>query len=246
MQLLTHLIAPKMLWLMYKAVNNHLPKKGNQYFKVGSLTMLPDGEVELHYDDSEEVNQASNFGFDGLFDIAKYGLSLPLQAYHKEIRHFLEKRVVSESRPDFNDFLKVHGINPDRCSNPTLFQKLAYSGGQIAGDNFSFVPCLEGAIRPFELLVEVKGLSHHYPMLEETHLKSLLGKHVSLTHEPENKYDSKAIVIAYEQATLGYLPTGYARQLTPDTLANLTTPAVIIKLNGSKANPKLFLKLAIA
>jgi hypothetical protein len=120
-------------------------------------------------------------------------------------------RLLRPSRPDYKDFVQWLNI-PEQEDDPIAL--LARSGGQRKTDSFEVFPCPEqDPSGKYHIHFFVHGLRHFPPEIQE-HVQTLQPETpLLLTHDLQNKYDSRALILRTEDLHfVGYCP----RYLTQD------------------------------
>ncbi|HRC26064.1 MAG TPA: HIRAN domain-containing protein [Alphaproteobacteria bacterium] len=154
------------------------------------------------------------------------------------MKDILAKRVASPERLDYADYLRSYRIPPERASELSLLQLLAYTGGKLTGDGFCFVPTFRSLTPPYDFVFEIAGFRHWKGMTINP-ITSLLDQDVSLIKEPENEQDADAIAIYYDHKKIGYVPRGLATDLGDGIMDEYHVAACVTKVNGTQERPKI-------
>lgn len=238
MNMLTHLVEPSRLLLLWQAVDRAKNKPRGDRFVVGEVRDDA-GNFYLHYYDNDDTRRAADeYGFQGMtaFPYA------PEKVYNGTVKEALSKRVASPERPDYQDYLRSYRLPTDRSLS--LMQMLAYTGGVLAGDGFSFSYTFDKATPPFDFSFEIAGFRHNEGMAIQPIL-SLIGRAVTLEEEPENEYDSNAVRVMLDGAKLGFVPRGMADAVKAAILNRYSVSASVLRVNGTKDAPAVHVMVQV-
>lgn len=240
MHLLSHIIEPKRLLIVWQTLQGNLEYRsgtGKRYI-VGELAQV-DGNILLRYfPNSQDFKDASSLGFKGfsIFDIAQ-------EVHDINVMNTLERRIPSRQRTDFNDFLIYHRINPEVRDRLSDFALLGYTGGNLPGDGFSFVHTFEEAPVPCELTIDVAGISHYKDRLPA--LETLVGSSAVFKAEPGNCQDSEAIIIeTLDGKLIGYVNRAQTA-IFNKWLQNNRIEGIIERINGTIDRPNILLYVKV-
>ncbi len=148
-----------------------------------------------------------------------------------ELFPIFTNRLLSTSRPDYAEFLRRLGLNPDNADPLTI---LGVSEGRRATDNFEVflkpVPDEQGMYR---VSFFARGLRHVEGSEDE--VSGLQpGDRLDLKPEPDNDYDDQAlIVITVNDRKVGYVP----RYLCRDVRLFLEKCPDDVRLEVAQVNP---------
>lgn len=151
----------------------------------------------------------------------------------------LGRRLLSEDRPDYADYLARFGISPEH-NLPTL-SLLSYTGAGMTSDSFSVSDTFEGFDQPFEYIFDVAGRQHN---LESTqHVK--IGDPVHFESDNSNEHDPNAVAI-YDASEnrLGYVNRCQAKKVG-SWLDHGSISGEVFRANGTPSRPRLFVKVKI-
>ena len=154
----------------------------------------------------------------------------------------LNRRLPPYSRPDYKDYLKSYRIAPE-AENITTLSLLAYTGGKLAGDGFSFANTFEGINTPFDFTFEIAGF-RHCDGIKLANIESLQNVQVTLKKDPSNQHDSDVVVVEYDGKILGYVPHGLNSVVTR-LLNNNSISAFIEKINGTLERPNVLVYVVV-
>ncbi|GLQ82881.1 hypothetical protein GCM10007881_64040 [Mesorhizobium huakuii] len=173
----------------------------------------------------------------GFLGYPAFGMQRPI--HRSEVLPTLMRRLPPRSRPDFGAFLQLYGLAPD--ANPSDFALLAYTGAKLPSDGFSIVDPLDRSTAKADLVMEVAGTRH---LLAGATLDMAPDYPVSLSPEPDNRFDPAAIRVCFSERCVGYV-----NRLQAETvgywLHNRAVTASIYRLNGTVQNPKLFIFMSV-
>jgi len=118
---------------------------------------------------------------------------------------FFRNRVMSPSRPDYDDYLDALGLTREGA---TPFEMLARTGGARATDTVQVVPeptvAEDGATEQLFLASGVRHLDGH----EEVLAGLSPGDELIMRDEPDNPYDDRAVLLDAEaNRPVGWIPS---------------------------------------
>ncbi len=232
MKALTHLIKPSRLLLLWQAIDREKNRPRGDRFVVGEVREDAGNYYLQYYDNEDAYRAAEQYGFQGM-------TAFPYtteKTYNGMVKEVLEKRVASRERPDYEEYLRSYRLPTDR--NISLMQLLAYTGGMLVGDGFSFAPTFDQDMPPFDFSFEIAGFRHNDGMKIEP-LTSLKDQLVTLEEEPENLYDPMAVRVMFGDTKLGFVPKGMAEAVKKEILNQYQVTAQIVRLNGTKDAPSV-------
>lgn len=238
MNTITHLLEPSRLLLLWQAIDRARNRPSGDRFVVGEVCDDA-GNFYLHYYDNDDTRRATQeFGFQGMtaFPYA------PKKTYNGTVKEALSKRVASPERPDYADYLRSYRLPTDR--KLSLLQLLAYTGGVLAGDGFSFSYTFDEAKPPFDFSFEIAGFRHNEGMAIQP-IASLIGQPVALEEEPENPHDAKAVRVMLGDKKLGFLPKGMAEAVKKAILNHYVLWASVLRVNGTKDAPAVHVMVQV-
>lgn len=238
MKTLTHLVNPDRLLLLWQAVDRKTNKPLGERFVVGEVRD-ESGQFYLHYFDGEDTQRAiSEHGFAGLtaFPYA------PEKTYNGSVKDALAKRVASPERSDYADYLRSYRLPADRALS--LMQLLAYTGGGLAGDGFSFAYTFDKTTPPFDFTFEIAGFRHNEGM-KIAPITQLFNQPVMLVEEPTNPSDPMAVAVIYDGIKLGFVPKGLATAVKQAILKQYQVSAFITRINGTKDRPSIYVMVEV-
>lgn len=236
MKLITKLIEPKKILVIWQSPDVALKQPSGVRFIVGEITNHL-GEINLRYYDNPDVKVALTKGFNGLtaypYEVNKY--------FHGNVIDTLSKRLPPSSRGDYEDYLKSYRISPD-AEGITTLSLLAYTAGKLEGDGFSFIHTFEDVTPPLDFTFEVAGFRYSEGM---KFIDSLMTESaVVLLEDNENKHDQEAVLIAHKKGNIGHAPRGLNSVLRRFMKSNKVN-TVVAKVNGSKARPNVLIYVEV-
>ncbi len=239
-QAIKYLAEPKQLLLAWQAPD-HLRDRHRWAVGVFDLTGT-DSTFRYVTEDAEfrALNGGRGRGELVALGFLGYPAFSTLRSLHTQgVLQTLMRRLPPRNRSDFGAFLMLFGFTPD--ANPSDFALLSYTGAKLPSDGFSIVDPLDKDTLQADLITEIAGTRHH---LAGEKLTAPPEAQVTLTPEPENKFDPEAI-----RVDLGLKCIGYINRLQSGTLLHwLKTRSVvssIYRLNGSVESPKVFIFIKI-
>ena len=200
--------------------------KSRRWFPIGKLTF--DG-TNYHFVYTKGVKKAqaeSNF---------KLLHSFPERDRNyksSEIFPLFSNRLMRPSRPDYKDYIQWLNIPQDE-DDPIAI--LARSGGRKATDTFEVFPCPERDENGFyHIHFFVHGL-RYMPKCSIERVKQLQPEELLyLTHDFQNPYDSKALLLRTEERHLiGYCP----RYLAAEIFDILKESPQLVRVRVERINP---------
>jgi len=122
-----------------------------------------------------------------------------------ELFPLFANRLLKRSRPDYQDFVQWLNI-PAHQDDPISL--LARSGGKRQTDSFEVFPCPE---RDENGVYHVHFFAHglrHFPSHTEQYVRTLeVGTRLLITHDVQNEFDSRALILRTEDLHfVGYCP----------------------------------------
>ncbi|MGB3650341.1 MAG: HIRAN domain-containing protein [Rivularia sp. (in: cyanobacteria)] len=197
-----------------------------EWFPVGRLTY--DGEeYQFVYVKGVESAQAK-CGFTGLYSFPDFN-----KVYKSElIFPLFSNRIMRRSRPDYKNYIERLNIH-ERDDEP--INLLARSGGKKATDTLEVFPCpTKDENGLYEIKFFARGLRYFPSDSIGKILKLEKGELLHLKPEPENEYDSNALILHTEDNhKVGYCP----RYLNKDFFNLLKDNPNHIKVRVERVNP---------
>jgi len=220
-------IEPKRLLLVWQSPDLH----GDRTRRiVGELFRSGDGHVTLRYlagtNDFEETRQRGFAGYPA-FPISHC-------EHRSNVLETFLRRLPPSGRSDYARYLGHLGMRPD--APISRFALLGYAGASLPSDDFSIVNPFDDAPAPCEFMTEVAGFRHQ--SLPASAISE--GDKVDLQPEPQNEFDSKAILLSVNGQKIGYINRA---QTAPfhDWLSRSQVEAVIERINGNPERPRVLL-----
>ncbi len=169
------------------------------WFPIGRLTY--DGE-EYQFSYVRGALQArEQCGFNALYSFPEFN-----QVYKSTIIFPLfSNRIMRSSRPDYKNYIERLNI-PEKEDEPINI--LARSGGRKATDTLEVFPCpSQDENGLYEMKFFARGLRYFPLSSVERILKSEPGELLYLSHELQNPYDSKVLMLCTkDHHNVGYCP----------------------------------------
>ncbi|KAF0133966.1 MAG: hypothetical protein FD145_988 [Candidatus Saganbacteria bacterium] len=229
MNYIQHIIEPQRLLLTWQSTSTRLRRV------VAELIRTENGNCDLNYlVETKDYNEAVNEGFQGF---ATFPLGQPIS---NAMDIFL-KRQPPRAREDFNKYLEALRILPDVAAGISDFALLGYSGAKLPDDNFAIVHPFDGVEHNCEILTEICGFRHNNGAELIKNQSVSIGDSVELTVEPNNQYDSNAIMIEHNGIKLGYINRAQLNAFNCWLKTGVIDKAVIERVNGFADNPKLYI-----
>lgn len=239
-QAIKYLAEPKQLLLAWQAPD-HLRDRWRWAVGVFDLTG-PESNFRYVTADSEFRALNGGRGRDELLALGFLGypaFSMLRPLHTQGVLPTLMRRLPPRSRSDFGAFLALFGFAPD--ANPSDFALLSYTGAKLPSDGFSIVDPLDKDTAQADLVTEIAGTRHH---LAGERLTAPPEAAVTLTPEPENKFDPAAIRVNLHDKCIGYINRLQSRTLL-HWLNTRSVESSIYRLNGSVESPKVFIFIKI-
>src|ERR1700761_4644000 len=121
--LLQQIIEPNQLLLTWQS-------RGSHTYVVGELLRRPDGQIVLHYFRNDpDFQKAQQQGFEGY---PAFGIEQ--ETHEINVMDAFQRRLPPDTRADFDDYLKYHGIDPSMKKRLSIFALLGYTGAKLPGD----------------------------------------------------------------------------------------------------------------
>ena len=177
----------------------------------------------------EEVGKAENSGW------TKFEVFPDEKIYESEVMFpVFASRLPDRKRRDIDKILGKYGL-----STFDEFELLRKSEGKLPIDTYSFID----PIFPEDQIVQrdffIMGIRHYAPCqgIDCSLLPPLdIGDEVYFEEEPENPFDSNAIIIkASSGVVLGYVPRYYNKQILERLKKGMTYSCKIIDINCSQS-----------
>ncbi|MCL2384050.1 MAG: HIRAN domain-containing protein [Oscillospiraceae bacterium] len=184
------------LWLIWKD-----PTSRRRYV-IGTLNKYPE-EYVFEYN-VEVMEKLKTIGFDyfpGFENISNRHSS-------RELFTNIKSRLPNPTRPDYIEILESYGLS----SSNTEMEILEKTRGRLYTDNFEFVLYFNTDRLEFDI-----AGTRYCEDLKKCKENLQIGDNLRLELEPNNKYDSNAIKILYDENKnykIGYVPRYYSEQLS--------------------------------
>ena len=208
----------KNLWLIWKNFNR-------SRYKVGVLSRSEEKDessYSFRYSfDFETARKEGFIGFPG-FDISEKTYT------SNTLFPNIVSRLPNRDRPDYLEILNSHDLTQDS----TDWEILEATKGRLFTDSFEFVP----EFNKNHITFNVAGVRHAEGFND---VKDALQQNdeLQLEFEPNNEYDSNAIIVKYEGKKIGYVPKYYTKELKELLDENKKYSAKIKRLNIEAAIP---------
>jgi hypothetical protein len=239
MPLLQHILEPLKLLLVWQEIN----QAEDMHHVVGELLHRLDGQVVLHYFKNDvDFQKARQQGFEGY---PAFGIEQ--ETHETNVMDAFQRRLPPETRTDFDDYLKYHGIDPTVKKRLSPFALLGYTGAKLPGDGFSLVHTFENVPAPCEIITELAGFRHNDGMQSFRDGQEFLGKHVAFAKEPENPVDADAVkvTLADTGALIGYVNRAQRHAFGHWLDQHRQVEGTIQRLNGKLDRPDLLLHVNV-
>lgn len=231
MKLIEHLKDPERVLVIWQRPDEAAKGGAGDRYLVGEVRRQ-DGRVYLQYYDNDDVARAREAGFVG-FTAFPANQTAP---YNGSVEAVLAKRLASPSRPDYQEYLRSHRIDPAQAEKLSVLGLLAYTGGKLASDGFSFAHMFDDAEPPFDFTFEVAGFRHQAGMQHFNPISALQGAAVDFVLEPENIRDPEAIAVRSSGVMLGYVHKGL-RGVMRRLMEDHQVSGHVTRLNGTTERP---------
>lgn len=241
MKMVEHIINPNRLLLIWQAVDSAAGKGRGDRYIVGEVRKGQEGLILEYYDNDVTQRVAQDFSFNGLTAFPFHSDKI----YTNHVEETLAKRLAPSSRLDFADYLRAYRLPIQMASELSVMQLLAYTGGVLAGDGFSFVPTFENIPQPYDFIFEIAGFRHSAGM-NIGNISNLQGQTVLFNHDSQHQIDKNAIEIICDGINLGYVPKGLNMSFKNDLLGKTILNAHITRINGSKERPSVWVMVSVS
>ena len=231
MKLIEHIKDPERVLVIWQRPDEAAKGGAGERYLVGEVRRQ-EGRVYLEYYDNDDATRARAIGFNGFTTFPADKESL----YNGNVDTVLSKRLASTSRPDYEQYLVSHRINPEQAEKLSVLGLLAYTGGKLASDGFSFAHTFENTTPPFDFTFEVAGFRHNDGMKHFQPIDGLLRAAVEFVPEPNNVSDKDAIAVYTAGVILGYVHKGL-RTVMHRLLSNHQVTGHVTRLNGTPERP---------
>lgn len=231
MKLVEHIKEPERVLVIWQRPDNAAKGGTGDRYEVGEVRR-EDGRIYLEYYENEETKKAQALGFEGLTAFPYADKKL----YNGSVESVLSKRLASPLRSDYQDYLLSHRLDPAQAEKLSVLGLLAYTGGKLVGDGYSFMHTFDDATPPFDFTFEIAGFRHNAGMQHFSPLTALNGLEVKFAPEPTNIKDKNAIAVAADGVMLGHVPRGL---LVPmhSLMPKYTVTGHVTRLNGTPERP---------
>ena len=227
---ITKIFNPTCLYLLWRS-----PKEEEAFFAIAKIERQRDGNIIFYYlKDSEDYRKAQRRGFDSYPAFPEKD-----KKYTSNVLELFMRRLPPRKREDFKFYLEQ--LDLDKNIKITDFTLLAYSGGQLATDDFKFVYTFDNLEVPCEIIMETVGVRHY--LKDRNDLQ--INEYVKFVPEPINEHDSNAIMIKLKNDKIGYVSRVQAESFLK-VLKKYNVSALIHKINGTIMRPKIFIKVKIS
>lgn len=198
---------------------------------VGELVQESDGGVRFRYFPHSDIVGAFDEGFSGY-----PGLPLDRPDDRRDAIKVLRRRLLPGTRPDFPDFLRTFGLNPEaKLSDLSL---LAYTGARVVsdGDGFGVAETFDGFEGPFQYIFDIAAFRRY----RDQALNLRHGAAVYFIPDDSNKHDKSAVkVCADDDVQVGYINRTQAPKVR-EWLKEGQINAKVFRINGRSQYPRLF------
>lgn len=233
MEPLVHIVEPTALLLTWQPADERAPNRTRR--TVAKIDRTDTGSAVFHYlRGTEDFVAAQEAGFVGF-----PAFKLESEDSNQGVIESLLRRLPPRKRADFNEYLKQHRLPvPFEHSD---FALLGYTGARLPSDGFGLVPVFPDAITEIDLVTEVAGLRHVFKG-DASSIRP--GDGVGFQTEPNNKYDSDAVLISWNGQSLGYVNRALRGTFLGWLRSNRVT-ATVERVNGKPERPLVYLRVQV-
>jgi len=139
---------------------------------------------------------------------------------------------------DFGAYLERFHLRPDQ--NLSSFTLLSATGASLPNDGFSLIDPLDGDVQEQDLILEVHDSRYHVKNAGVIEA----GSPTVLVPEPGNPHDPFAVRVEVGGMLIGYVSRLQSRSVS-QWLDRLAVEARLVRVNGSAAQPRAFIFVAI-
>lgn len=227
MNRIEHIINPNRLLLVWQAPDG----KSRVRHIVGELFQRKDEVVFRYLPDTEEFQNASAEGFVCYPAFRKIG-----QEYTKGVLDSFLRRLPSRKRGDFDKYLEQWRLAPN--VEISDFALLGHTGAKLPNDGFSLINPFDGIDPPHEFYIEVAGFRYYQENISIDDIA--VGMEVVFISEPDNEYDSNAVIIEVLGKKIGYVNKAQSQAFS-HWLKNCSIDAWIARKNGTGERPLIYI-----
>lgn len=225
MNWIEHIIEPRRLILAWQAPEE---LQNRHRFAVGEVTHDDSKTVLKYFLGTNDYNEAAHLGYRGY-----PAFRLNEREHASGVLEAFARRLPPEKRSDFSQYKESLRVRAD--AKISTFGLLAYSGGKLPSDGFSFVDPFEDTASSREFIYELAG--YRYYAKDAGPIS--LGARLAFEFEPNNPKDPNAIVVRQAGRKLGYVnrlqTTSFRTWLNEGRLSG-----ELERLNGVADHPRAF------
>lgn len=225
-EILNKIYTPKEIYVLWQNVSQDTRMPTGKKYPVGKLIYKNENLWNLEYLD---IKTPLNFvGY------------LPYKFFpnkiYEDVKATFIKRLPPKTRTDFKEFLQGYKIS-EECIDINDFALLAYTEGNLPGDNFSFVNPLTEIPIGGEFIISIAGFRYYSGYKEQA---ELIHKKVIFQKEPDNQYDKEAVKIRLSDGTtIGYVSVIQNERINYLLDNKVKIDASIVSIRGSKEKPQV-------
>ena len=154
--------------------------------------------------------------------------------FHEGVLAAFMRRLPPEKRSDFPRYLAHHFL--PETARPSAFSLLAVTGARLPSDGFSLVDSLDPYSTSVDAIVEIVGARHHFQGLR----KAQAGDPIQLLPEPNNVFDSHAVMVYCRGELIGYVGRHQAQTVGTWIKGPHCLQCWLARLNGTESSPRVF------
>ncbi|MEA5618854.1 HIRAN domain-containing protein [Cronbergia sp. UHCC 0137] len=209
---------PQTLFLAWQDTNSRA------WFSIGRLT-FDGGKYKFVYTQGVKAAQEKS-DFRPLFSFPEIN-----QVYTSTyLFPVFSNRLMSRSRPDYTEFLKLLNIGEQEAEPMTI---LARSGGEKKTDTLAVFPCPQPDERGrYQLYFFAHGLRYLPESAIERINRFEIGEKLWLAREVQNAHDSQALTLHTEDHYI----VGYCPRYLVSEVSQLLTPSTFVELRVERVN----------
>ena len=229
---ISHIVEPSLLYVTWQSPNESAPDRLRRTIATVSVQ---DGEVRFRYlTESPEFLAAKAGGFQGFPAFA-----ISDRETRIGVLESLSRRLPSRRRDDFSAFLSQHHLPVNWPYSDLAL--LAYTGGKLPSDGFSFVPCFPANAVPCDYITEVAGPRHVFAG-DPSSIRP--GDAVELIRDPDNPIEASAIYVRWNGQRLGFLNRALLTTVHR-WLEQHQVTARVDRINGRPSRPLVYVRIEV-
>ncbi len=206
----------------------YIPRRGRRFI-IGQILHRPDHAIFEYLHNSKDYEEALEVGFKGYT-----AFKMQERVHTNNVREIFARRLPDKSRPDYADFLKYYRIAVE--ANLDNLSVLAYTGGELPSDGFSFLPSYEEGQVTKEFVLTLAAARYYVGNVDGIKV----GSKVSFRSEPENEYDPYAVATFVDEKQIGYIKKGQSIDFSR-WLNQYSIESHVERVNGTKTEPNILI-----